>query len=124
MRIISIREAAVARVFTIAYAIFGLAGFLIYTAGSAEYVIVPLGIVTPLFHLNVTFDLPRSTDLLSNVFYCLITVLSYAASGLVSGIAAAFCFNAIAKWTGGIDAKYFYASSDEGAIEPIASHPL
>ena len=39
-------------------------------------------------------------------------VSSYALSGWITGIAAAFCFNFFAKKMGGVDAKHIVLSTD------------
>jgi hypothetical protein len=114
MRIISVRVAPVARVLAIVYALFGLSAFVVYAASSAESFTLPFGVVAPLFHLNVNFNLPRSGGVLYNVFLCAAAVLSYALTGWITGVVAAVCFNFIAKQTGGIDAKYVVTEEAPG----------
>jgi len=46
-------------------------------------------------------------------------VLSYALTGWITGAVAALCFNAVAKRTGGIDAKYVSTVIQESAANPI-----
>ena len=112
MRIVSIRVAPVARALAIAYAVFGLFAFVVYAVGSAEFLTLPFGILAPLFHLNVNFNLARSGGVLYNIFLCVAAVLSYALTGWITGVIAAVCFNVIAKQTGGIDAKYVSVADD------------
>jgi hypothetical protein len=56
MRIISVRVAPVARVFAIAYAVFGLMAFVVYALGTAEYLTLPFGVLGPVFHLNMNLN--------------------------------------------------------------------
>ena len=100
MRIISVGLLPVARVFAITYAIFGLGGFVIYAFSSGQVFILPIGIVTGIFHLNLNLQLARSPYPLSNAFLCVAAILSYALTGWITGTAVALCFNVVAKKTG------------------------
>jgi hypothetical protein len=113
MRIISVRVAPVARVLAIAYAVFGLSAFVVYAVGGAGSLTLPLGVLAPVFHLNLNFNLARSSGVLYNIFLCVAAVLSYAATGWITGAVGALCFNVISKQTGGIDAKYFSVANDQ-----------
>lgn len=113
MRIISIRVEPTARVLAIAYAVFGLSAFVVYAVGGAGFLTLPFGVLLPLFHLNLNFNLARSSGLLYNVFLCAAAVLSYALTGWMTGVLVAVCFNVIAKLTGGIDAKYVSLAKHE-----------
>ena len=106
MRIISVRLEPVARVLCLIYAVFGLGAFLLFEFSDTQYLTLPLGIVAPLFHLNVNFNLPRSTSFVLTVLCGIAEILAYAATGWITGAAAAWCFNVVAKLMGGIDAKY------------------
>ena len=118
MRIVAIRLGPFARVLAIAYAVFGLFAFVVYVLGSAQFLTLPFGILAPLFHLNVNFNLPRSSGVLYNIFLCVAAVLSYASTGWITGLIAAVCFNVIAKQTGGIDAKYVSVADDPVSAKP------
>ena len=118
MRILSVRVAPVARVLAIAYAVFGLVAFAQYAVGSADSLTLPFGLLLPLFHLNLNFSLPRSSDLIWNVFFCLAAVLSYTLTGWITGAVSAMCFNLICKQTGGIEAKYVSFENDELVSQP------
>jgi|ERR1700688_4147640 len=113
MRIISVRVAPVALVLTITYAVFGLSAFLVYALGSAEFLTLPFGVLMPLFHLNLNFNLARSGGVFYNIFLCTAAVLSYALTGWITGAFAAVSFNVIAKKMGGIDAKYVSVAGDQ-----------
>ncbi|HEU4416876.1 MAG TPA: hypothetical protein VFT65_18950 [Candidatus Angelobacter sp.] len=117
MRIISIRLSPVARVLAIAYAVFGLGAFLVYAFGSAQYFTLPLGIIGPVFHLNLNINLARSGGVLYNIYLLAAAVLSYALTGWITGMAAAACFNVVAKQTGGIDAKYVFLADDGSSAD-------
>jgi hypothetical protein len=117
MRIISVRVGPIARVLAIAYAVFGLSAFVVYAFGSAGFLTLPFGVLLPLFHLNLNFNLARSGGVLYNVFLCAAAVLSYALTGWITGVVVAVCFNVIAKLTGGIDAKYVSVAKHEPPTE-------
>jgi hypothetical protein len=113
MRIISIDWRPLAIVLAIAYAALGLSAFIAFAVGSDEKFVLPVGIVLPLFHLNLSLTLARSSDLFANVFQCMGAVLGYALTGWITGIAVALGFNFIAKRLGGINAKYVSTVLDE-----------
>ena len=71
-----------------------------------QYLTLPVGLVALIFHLNLNFNLPRSTSIIFTVLYGIAAILTYALSGWITGAAAALCFNLMATLTGGIDAKY------------------
>ena len=56
--------------------------------------------------MNLNLRLGRSSDLLANAFVCIGTILCYAFSGLITGVALTLCFYLIAERTRGIDAKF------------------
>lgn len=116
MRIISVRRAPVARVFALTYAICGLTAFLVFAFSSFQTFILPVGIILGIFHLNMNFQVARSTDLIANAFLCVGAVLSYALSGWITGAAVTLCFNFIAKKTGGIDARFVSAGNDDPSL--------
>jgi hypothetical protein len=118
MRIMSVRPASVARVFTIIYAVGGLASFIVFAFSDTQILFLPIGIVTGIFHLSINIPLARSPDLIANVFLCMGFVFSNALTGFITGLIAAACFNLIAKKTGGIDAKFASVSDDETPIGP------
>jgi hypothetical protein len=113
MRIVSVRVAPVALVLTVTYALFGFCAFLVYAFGKAEFLTLPFGILAPLFHLNLNFNLARSGGVFYNIFLCIAAVLSYALTGWITGAFAAVCFNFIAKPMGGIDAKFVSVAEDK-----------
>jgi hypothetical protein len=112
MRIISIEPAPVARVFALTYAVFGFAAFAAYAFSSLQFFIFPIGIIMGVFHLVFNLQLPRSHDLIANAFFCGGAILSYAASGWITGVALALCFNFIAQKTGGINVKFVSVDDD------------
>lgn len=103
----------------IAYSIFGLAAFFMYAVSGAPFLTLPFGVLAPLFHLNLNFNLAHAEGLSYNAFLCVAAVLSYALTGWITGAAATICFNIIAKQTGGIDARYVeVAGEDPSAQSP------
>jgi hypothetical protein len=117
MRIVSVRPAPVARVFSLCYAACGLAAFLQYALSDAQTFILPIGILMGVFHLNINIHLSRSTDLLANSFLGIGAILTYALSGWITGIATSLGFNFVAQKTGGIDAK-FAAIDEDASVRP------
>jgi hypothetical protein len=107
MRIISIRVASVARIVAVVYAMIGLLVWLRFAFGSEQYLSFPLGLVAPLFNLNLNFHLERSSSVFYGLVMCIASVLSYSVTGWLTGAGAALCFNLVAKRIGGIDAKNF-----------------
>ena len=91
----------------IAYAVFGLVAFLLFAVKGDQYLTLPFGVVAPLVHLNLNFNLERSTGLFYNIFLCVAAVVSYSRTGWVTGALGTLLFNVIGKHIGGIDAKYF-----------------
>jgi len=120
MRIISIRVAPVARIVAAVYAMIGLLIWLRFAFGSEQYLSFPLGLVAPLFNLNLNFHLERSSSVFYGLFMCIASVLSYSVTGWLTGAGAALCFNLIAKRIGGVDAKYFAVSD----AAPESSPPI
>jgi len=119
MRIISVRVLPVATILATAYAFLGFAAFAVYAVSRTESLTLPFGILMPLFHLDLTLNLPRSSGVFYNVLLCVAAGLSYAITGWITGLAAAFCFNAVAKHTGGIDAKYVVIGADQAPASTI-----
>ena len=107
MRILAIRVGPVARIFSIIYAFLGLIGFLQYSFSDAPYLTLPLGVVAPLIHFNINFNLPRSTNLIYDLLCLAAEIVTFTVTGWITGAATALCFNLVAKQCGGIDAKYF-----------------
>jgi hypothetical protein len=117
MRIIGIKIRPFAAVLAVIYAVFGVIEFLLFILGNSPYILLPVGIVGLIFHLNFNFPLHRSPDLLYNVFLCFAAIAGYALTGWLTGIAAALCFNVTAKKIGGVDAKYFLLAHGQDAGE-------
>ena len=120
MRIVSVEPAPVAHVFALAYAPFGLLSFVVYAVSNIHGFVLPIGIFMGIFHLNFNLNLPRSSDLLGNAFYCFAAILAYAASGWITGAAFALCLNFAARKTGGIDAKFVSVSEKHSDEAPDA----
>jgi hypothetical protein len=106
MRIISVRWQPVAKILAIIYAVFGLGAFCVFEFTGAQYLTLPFGILSPLFHLNLNVNLSRSDSVLSTAFGGVAEIFAYALTGWITGTAFALCFNLVAKATGGVDAKY------------------
>ena len=124
MRIMSVRVAPIARILAIAYAVFGLVAFVQFAVSNVQYLTLPFGVVAPLLHLNFNFNLARSTNVSYNLFLCLASVVSYSLTGWLTGAVAAVCFNQIAKYTGGIDAKYASVVDNAGLRSTQENHPM
>jgi hypothetical protein len=64
MRIISVRWQPVAKILAIIYAVFGLRAFCVFEFTGAQYLTLPFGILSPLFHLNLNVNSSRSDSIL------------------------------------------------------------
>jgi hypothetical protein len=115
MRIMSVRPAPVARLFALTYAICGFGAFVVWAFTSLPTYYLPVGLVMGLFHLTINFQFGRSPDLLTGAFLCVGSILSYALTGWITGIALTLCFNFIAQTTGGIDAKFVSVANGDSA---------
>lgn len=124
MRIISVRIAPVARLLAIAYAFLGLVSFLRFAFENARTITLPIGLVFPPFLLNFNLILTRRDDLIYNALLCGAAIGSFALTGWITGIAAALCFNFIAKQTGGIDAKYVSVIPDKSSVKAPEESPI
>lgn len=111
MRITSLRIRPVAGVLAIGYGV--LSPFMVIFAflSKEEYVRIPLGVVAPLFSLNLNFDIQRPTHFFSGVLLMLLAVPCYVATGWLTGAAAVLVFNFIARRTGGIQASVLVKES-------------
>ncbi|HEX3321909.1 MAG TPA: hypothetical protein VHR84_14470 [Terriglobales bacterium] len=115
MRIVGIRVEPFARVLGITYTVFGLSAYAVFAIKGSDYLTLPFGVLAPLVSLDFTLTLARSSGVFYNIFLCIASVLSYAVSGWITGVVGALCFNAVAKQTGGIDAKYLCTVDKAGA---------
>lgn len=97
MRIISVRLEPVARILSIVYAVFGLGAFFLFEFTGAQYLTLPFGVLAPVFHLNLNFNLPHTTSIAYTIFSGFAAVLAYALTGWLTGAIAALCFNVVAK---------------------------
>jgi hypothetical protein len=118
MRIVSVRPLPVARIVAIVYALIGLASFLVFEFDGAQTLTIPLGIVAQLFNLNLNTNLPRPATFFPQVLLGFGNIFAFALTGWLTGAFAALCFNLVAKYTGGIDAKYF-STIDEAKPMPV-----
>jgi hypothetical protein len=117
MRIISVRLEPIARILAIIYAVFGLGAFFLFEFTDSQSLTLPFGIFGPLFHLNLNFNLPRSTSVLDTFFTGVAAILAYAVTGWITGAAATLCFNPVAKRLGGIDAKYVSTITENDSVK-------
>ena len=112
MRIVAVRREPVARILSVIYAVFGLYAFLLFAFTNAQTLTLPLGFVVTVIHFNINFNLPRPTGLALGALYLALTILLYALTGWITGATGALCFNWVAKWMGGIDAKFVETVDD------------
>jgi hypothetical protein len=117
MRIISVHPGAVALVFGIIYAVFGLVAFAVWAFSSLQSLVLPIGIIMGIFHLNLNIPVARSPDLLANALLCIAAVFCYGLTGCITGAAVAVCFNFVAQKIGGIDAKFVSLAGDDSAAK-------
>ena len=112
MRIIAVKAQPVAVILTILYATSGFVVWLWYAFTGAPSLKLPLGFLAPMLQLSLYLDVAKSSSILWNLLLCIASVISYAVTGWISGSIMAFLFNLVAKWMGGIDARYIEVSDD------------
>lgn len=117
MKIMSLRVSPVARVFALGYGV--LAPFMVIGSKltGAEQFTLPFGLVAPLFHLNLNFNVPMPDHLAYGLGLCFLAGLSFALTGWITGAATVLVFNFIARRTGGIEASVM-------TDEVVSSAPL
>jgi hypothetical protein len=113
MRIMSLRVAPVARTLAIIYGVLGFTYLPTLLLMSAKEMTLPVGIVAPLVHLNLNFHLPLPTHFLTGVLSAVAASLCYAVTGWLTGVAAVFVFNFVARLIGGIEASVLVKDSLE-----------
>jgi hypothetical protein len=96
-----------------------LTTYTVFAIKGSDSLTLPLGILAPLVNLDFTLNLPRSSGVFYNIFLCVAAISSYALSGWVTGAIGALCFNAVAKQTGGIDARYLCTVNQEDAAKSV-----
>jgi len=106
MKIIGLKIQPIASVFAAIYAAFGAFFWLSYCIGRDEYIILPVGVIGPLLHLNINLSFHRSSAVLPNLLFFLGSLVTYALSGWLTAAIAVLCFNAIAKMKHDIDADF------------------
>jgi hypothetical protein len=116
MKITALRIQPIARTFAIVYSAFGVLFWLAFCISSVDYITLPIGFIAPFLHLNINFNLHRSTGVFYNVLLFVGSVASYAISGWLTSAIAVMCFNAFAKAKGGVDASFvcFRAQQQRG----------
>src|ERR1700691_1209185 len=119
MRIVGMRVDPLAGILAIIYAVFGWCAFVLFAVSKTDYLTLPFGVWAPLFHFNVNLNLDQSSSMFGNIVFCIAALLSYALTGWITGVVVGLCFNAVAKQTGGIDAKYVPVAIDETTPKPI-----
>ena len=106
MRIMSLRVKPVACIFAMLYGV--ASPFLVIASllAKSDYLRVPLGLMaTPLFYLNINFDIEHPTHFLSGMLFMLFAAACYSATGWITGAVAVLCFNFVARRNGGIEAS-------------------
>jgi hypothetical protein len=108
MQIVAIEPRPFVGLLASIYAAIGLLVFIVFELGSAEHVLIPVGLFNPEVHLLFfSLNVNRSDDPLTKAFLRLGLVFSYPLSGFLTGVAGMLCFNFLAEKTGGF-AKYFF----------------
>ena len=119
MKITALNVAPIARIFASIYGVIGLVSWIALRLTHAKYVILPIGIIGPLLHLNFSVSFRQSEDVFTNVFFMFASVASYAVTGAITAVAGVLCFNAVAKRKGGISADFVLFSEES---EPGSSN--
>jgi hypothetical protein len=118
MRIISVRVSPVANILSVIYGAFGLIVFGRFAFSDEQSLTIPLGIVAPLVNFSLDLHMQRSPDTAWNLFLCAAAVIGYAINGWITAAIAVFCFNFVARRTGGIDAKFVSTIDDTHLQDP------
>ena len=105
MRITSLRIKPVALILAIGYTVISPVAVIFAVLSKEDRIRIPLGVVAPLFHLNVNLRVQLPTSFFWGAVFMLFVMLCYAATGWVTGAAAVLVFNFIARRTGGIEAS-------------------
>ena len=111
MQIISFRVTPVAVVLAIIYGALGLTYVPASLFLGAREIVLPVGIIAPLVHLNFNLHLTPPTHFLTGVLSVLAASVCYALSGSLTGVAAVLVFNLVARLTGGIEASVLVKDS-------------
>jgi len=88
---------------------------------------VLVGIVAPMVHFNFNFNFHRTTDVVYNMLFFLASIAGYALTGWLTAMALVICFNAAARWKGGIDTDFISFGEDrhpETALGQQSERPL
>jgi hypothetical protein len=99
-----------------ALACFGVISMLVMPP---EMVTFPVGVLLPVFHLNVNFNVPMPSSASAGIFFALALIVCYLVSGWVTGAFLAACFNLIARFTGGAEASTFTFDDEQSATAVI-----
>ncbi len=111
MRILSFRATPVAKILAIIYAVFGFAYVPTLLLVGAKEMVLPVGIVAPLVHLNLNLRFPLPASFLSGVLSTLFAAFCYTVTGWLTGLAAVLVFNFVSSRMGGIDASLLVRKS-------------
>jgi len=114
-KVLRLDMSSTVRLFVLVYSLIGLYAASKSVIVGDESIYCPFGFEYPLLHLtiDVTFKVPREVWL--SPFMVLISVIFYALSGIISGVAAVLLYNLTAKFWPGISAV---VSTEAPSAEP------
>jgi len=104
VRIMSVRLVPFANVLAIIYGVIGLTMVPTLLLTGAKEMILPLGILAPLFHLNLNLHFALPSHFLTGVLSAAAASACYALTGWSTGAAAVLAFNFVTRRIGGVEA--------------------
>jgi hypothetical protein len=114
MRIIAIRPRPVAIAFSLIYGVAGLWAFAEFDRVTELTLLTcPVGVLVPFIHFNLNLNISREIVSAQPVMVAIAAVLSYAASGCITGTVFIYMFNFIAGLMGGIDARFVKTAEEQ-----------
>jgi hypothetical protein len=120
VRISAVNVGDVARVSAYAHGALACVGVVSMLMERPEMITFPVGVLLPVFHLNVNLNFPLPHNAMAGVFMAVGLILCYLISGAVTGAFLAVAFNLAAKYTGGVSASAFSIELENPHEEPAA----
>ena len=116
MRIIAVRPRPVAIAFSFIYGVAGLWAFAEFDRViELTQLTCPIGVLVPFIHFSLNLNISREIVSAEPVLVAIAAVLSYAASGCITGTVFIYVFNFIAGLMGGIDARFVRTAEEDEA---------
>src|SRR5262245_33405889 len=108
-RIVSIDPKPIAKILALIYGILAILGLITLAFSGVEgakYLTFPFGLVVPGFRLALNLNLGLSANPIIRSLIFLAQIPWYALTGWIGGYLLTISFNVVARYLGGIDAKF------------------